>query len=169
MFINYSGNFDLQQFHGKAVALDTNHPFTPFASLFIIHEMRVRGFHPFAPVAPDIDDDSPWQDWIVTDGIFDAEKNSLKRESPPVPLGGDNISLQLPPQFQTSGGGGSPPGGASSHKLSLALNADVISEILAATRAMPSWKACEIEGTSWAGTAEENIQKYVTSIGTDIP
>jgi len=124
--------------------------------------MRVRGHHPFAPVAPDMDDGSLWQDWIVTDGIFDAEKNSFKHESPPAPLGGGDISPQQPPQFQTSGGGGS------SNKRSLALNADVISEILAATRGMPSWKACEIEGTSWAGTAEENIQKYVTSIGTDV-
>jgi len=30
---------------------------------------------------------------------------------------------------------------------------------------MPSWKACEVEGTSWTGTAEENIQKYISSIG----
>jgi hypothetical protein len=123
--------------------------------------MRVRGFHPFAPVAPDTDDDSPWQDWIVTDSIFDGETNSFKHESPPAALGSCNISSQQPPQFQTSGGG------ASSNKRSLALNADVISEVLAATHAMPSWKACEIEGMSWPGTAEENIQKYVASIGTE--
>jgi len=114
--------------------------------------MRVRGFHPFAPVAPDTDDNTPWQDWIVTDGVFDGEANVFKRESPPAPPDG-----------------GSPSGGcgASSNKRSIALNADVISEILAATRAMPSWKACEVEATSWAGTAKENIQKYVTSIGTE--
>jgi len=47
----------------------------------------------------------------------------------------------------------------------LALNPDVIADILAATRAMPSWKACQMEGTGWTGTAEENIQKYVSSIG----
>jgi len=117
--------------------------------------MRVRGFHPFAPVAPDTDDDSPWQDWIVTDSVFD----------------GGNISSQQPPQFQTSGGGGSASGGrgVSSNKRSIALNADVISEILAATRAMPSWKACEVEATSWAGTADENTQKYLTSIGIEDP
>ena len=89
-----------------------------------------------------MDDDSPWQDWIVSDGILDGETNSFKHESPPAPSGGSN-SLQRLPQFQSSGGGGSP------NKRSLALNADVISDILAATRAMPSWKACEIEGTSW--------------------
>jgi len=32
---------------------------------------------------------------------------------------------------------------------------------------MPSWKACQMDGTSWAGTAEENIQKYVSSIGVE--
>ena len=39
----------------------------------------------------------------------------------------------------------------------LELNDNVIADTLTATRAMPSWKACEIEGTSWTGTAEENI------------
>jgi len=32
--------------------------------------------------------------------------------------------------------------------------------ILAVSREMPSWKACIIEGTSWEGSAEENIAKY---------
>ncbi|KAF8338519.1 hypothetical protein F5887DRAFT_982643 [Amanita rubescens] len=54
---------------------------------------------------------------------------------------------------------------ASSSQHTLALNADVIADILAATRAMPSWKACQVEGTDWTGTAEENIQKYISSIG----
>ena len=45
------------------------------------------------------------------------------------------------------------------------LNADVIDDILAATYASASWKACQMEGTSWAGTGEENIKKYVSSIG----
>jgi hypothetical protein len=54
---------------------------------------------------------------------------------------------------------------ASSGQRTVALNADVIADILAATRAVPSWKARQIEGTSWTGTAEENIKKYVSSIG----
>jgi len=130
--------------------------------------MRVRGFHPFAPVAPDTDDDSPWQDWIVTDGVFDSETNSFKRESPPVAPGSNNVPSQQPPQPQTGAGG------ASSGGRGLALNADVISEILAATRASPSWKACEIEGTSWTGTAEENMYRkmfcdarVLVSVGND--
>ena len=49
----------------------------------------------------------------------------------------------------------------------VALNEDVIKEILATTDAMPSWKACEIEGTSWEGTREENIKKYMSTIGIE--
>jgi hypothetical protein len=49
------------------------------------------------------------------------------------------------------------------------MNADVIAEILTATHAMPSWKACQVDGTSWTGTAQENIEKYVSSIGVTGP
>jgi hypothetical protein len=35
----------------------------------------------------------------------------------------------------------------------------VIADTLAARHAMPSWKACELEGTSWTGTVEKNIEK----------
>ena len=45
VFINYSGNEYLQEFHGKAIAIDVKDKYAPFASLFIIHEMRVRGFN----------------------------------------------------------------------------------------------------------------------------
>ncbi len=54
------------------------------------------------------------------------------------------------------GGGGS---------TELVLNDDVIAEILAASRAMPTWRACEIENTSWVGTADENAQRYLALRG----
>ena len=57
-------------------------------------------------------------------------------------------------------------GGPSSGERTLELNASVVADILAATRASASWKACVEEGTSsWTGTTEENIQKYVSSTG----
>jgi hypothetical protein len=49
VFINFSNLPILQPFHGKAIALDIKHRYAPFPSLFIIHEMQVRGFHPFQP------------------------------------------------------------------------------------------------------------------------
>ncbi len=57
--------------------------------------------------------------------------------------------------------------GASSGTRKLELNAGVIADILAATHAMPSWKACQMENTSWNGTADENIRKYASSIGVE--
>ncbi|KAI0278251.1 hypothetical protein BC826DRAFT_1084967 [Russula brevipes] len=156
VFINYSGHRYLQQFHGKAIALDAKEKYAPFPSLFIIHEMRVRGFYPFQPVVPTVPDDMPWQDWILSDQVFDNASDSFKRDRPPPNRNHRSAQAQLPSHPTTT---------ASSTQHTLALNADVIDEILAATRAMPSWKACQVEGTSWTGTAEENIQKYVSSIG----
>lgn len=117
--------------------------------------MRVRGFHPFEPTNPAMPTDSPFQDWILSDGVFDNVTDSFIRDSPP---GNGNTSGVF--QHTTVN-----TGDAASGERTAALNADVIADILAATRAMPSWKACQIEGTSWTGTAEENMQKYVSSIG----
>jgi hypothetical protein len=55
-------------------------------------------------------------------------------------------------------------GSAHSSSEGLALNQGVINEILAATRASASWKACEMEGTS-----EENIEKHISTIGVEGP
>jgi len=161
VFVNHSNDPSFQQFHGKAIALDIRDRYAPFPSLFIIHEVRVRAFHPFQPAAPDLPINPPWQDWMVSDSVLDSapESRYFIRESPPA---GDYSGAS---QFQppvTEGGGASGGGG-----MALALNADVIADILAATHSMPSWKACEVEGTSWTGTAEENIQKYVSSIGVE--
>jgi hypothetical protein len=163
VFVNHSNNPTLQQFHGKAIALDIKDRHAPFPSLFILHEMRVRGFHPFEPIEPAMPDGGPWQDWISSDGVFDIESDSFKRDSPSDNRD-NNHNTQSQPQFQPTM---MSTGGASSGERKVTLNADVINEILAVTRAMPSWKACQMDGTSWTGTAEENIQKYVSSIGVE--
>ncbi|KAG2039680.1 hypothetical protein BDR03DRAFT_950837 [Suillus americanus] len=165
VFVNFSGKPSLQQFHGKAIALDIRDHHAPFPSLFIIHEMRVRGFHPFQPVTPAIPDDIPWQDWISSHGVFNDVSGTFNRDGPLD--NGNNLSVQPQLQFQPTtsiGDASSGPG-----RRTLALNAEVISDILAATHAMPSWRACQMEGTSWSGTAEENTQKYVSSIGVQEP
>ena len=46
VFINYADEPSLSKFHGKAVALDIKDHHALFPSLFIIHEMRIQGFHP---------------------------------------------------------------------------------------------------------------------------
>lgn len=45
----------------------------------------------------------------------------------------------------------------------LELNPGVIADILAATHAMPSWEACQMENTNWSGTTDE----YILSIGIE--
>ncbi|KAF8126262.1 hypothetical protein EV363DRAFT_1224557, partial [Boletus edulis] len=74
VFINYCGNPDDQQFHGKAIALDVKDYYAPYPSLFILHELRVRAHRLFRPIDPDIPDATPdvilWQDWILSDGVF---------------------------------------------------------------------------------------------------
>ena len=154
MFINYAARPDLQQFHGKAIALNINDRNSPFPSLFIIHEMRVRGFHPFQLVSPTIPDDIHWQDWVSSEQVFDNASASFTRNMPPHNERSAETQLLSDPRTTAPSG-----------QRTVALNADDINDILAATRAMPSWKACVVEGTSWTGTVEENIQKYVSSIG----
>ena len=160
VFINYSNSncISLQPFHGKAIALDIKDHHAPLPSLFIIHEMRVRGFNPFQTVTPNVPDDIAWQDWILTNGIFDNVSGSFHHDGPPV-NSNNHGSKQLQLQFQpTTTSSNDMPFGT--HPLEL--NDKVISDILAATYAMPSWKACQIENTSWTGTAEENRQKYLS-------
>jgi hypothetical protein len=161
VFINYPDEPTLRKFHGKAIALDIKDRYAPFPSLFIIHEMRVRGFHPFAPPIPSVPSDPAWQDWILSDSIFDNVSGSFKRNAPSRNRNStDTVQPQplFPPATTNAGS-------ASSSGRTIALNPDVIADILAATRAMPSWKACQVEGTDWTGTAEENTRKYVSTIG----
>ncbi|ESK89397.1 copper transporter, partial [Moniliophthora roreri MCA 2997] len=68
------------------------------------------------------------------------------------------------PQFQPTMASASD---VSSGGRKVALSLDVIANILAATCAMPSWKACQMEGTNWTGTAEENMQTYMSSVGVE--
>ena len=159
MLINYSHNRDLDPFHGKAVGLDINDSHAVFPSLFIIHEMRVRGHNPFHPTNPTIPETFGWQDWIVSDNLFNETTNAFNRDVRAINRY-TNVPLQNRP---TTGRSDGPSGGHT-----IVLDNSVIDEILAATRQSASWKACEMEGSiSWSGTAEENIQKYISSVTSD--
>jgi hypothetical protein len=217
VFINYSGRPDLNILHGKAIAIDIDEQHAPFPSIFIVHEMRVRGHNPFQPIQPNLPDVIPWQDWIDGDLFRDMPNptNTLFRRNHPDDDGdendggGDNGGDGGGGDGGDGGGGNGGGGGGgnggdggggadiddanhnnrnqrnlprrsgckarqqktmagtSSGTRKLELNAGVIADILAVTHAMPSWKACQMENTSWNGTADENIRKYVSSIGVE--
>jgi hypothetical protein len=158
--VNFSGDRDLEIYHGKAVALDINDRHAPFPSLFIIHEMRVRGFNPFARVNPTIPAQIGWQDWILTEGVFDRDSNTFFRTKKSGDHSG-NIGIQSHThnQFTTSN-----PGSGSAGGTTLDLTSAVIEEILAATRHSETWRACQIEGTKWTGTAEEHVATYASFV-----
>ena len=82
MFINYTGGCNNQEFHGKAIPLDIRDHHAPLPSLLIIHEMLVRGSNPFQTTTPNMPDDIVWQDWVLTDGVFDSVSGGFHRNSP---------------------------------------------------------------------------------------
>jgi hypothetical protein len=144
VLINYSNERTLRPFHGKAIAVDIKDRHAPFPSIFIIHKMRVRGHNPFAPVVHNLPDDIPWQDWILSDGVFNNISGSFNRDKLPRNRYSNNsASAQAQLQFQPM----TTNAGDASTRRVVEMNADVISDILAATYAMPSWKACQMEGT----------------------
>ena len=114
-------------------------------------------------------DEILWQDWLVSEGVVrsgggdggDGGDGYFNRDCPP---GADvyDIYGSIQPQAAATN-----TGGASSSGRTLAPIEDVLAGILAATHAMPSWRACEMENSSWEGTAEENIHKYVSSFGVE--
>jgi len=82
VFVNYSGRPDLGQFHGTVIAIDSDEKNAPFPSVFIIHEMRVRAFHPFQPIQLDLPDCLYFADWVDSEGLWDYEKDGFKRQKP---------------------------------------------------------------------------------------
>ena len=166
VLFNHSQGEGLQEYDRKAVALDTQSRYTPFPSLFLIHEMRVRGFHPFTPIQPPIGSNPPFQEWISRLGIYDNSKGAFLREKPTGSGRGGSGGGKIDIPFGTTTG--QSPQEAPEGQILLDLNRNTFMEILAATRAMPSWKACVAEGLSWDGTADENIEKYVANVGIDV-
>ncbi len=83
MFINHSENPDFREFNKKAIALPSRGRYAPFPTLFLIHEMRVRGFHPFQEVVTTIPNEIRWQEWIVDRDVFDDTTGDFKRGPSP--------------------------------------------------------------------------------------
>ncbi|TRM66586.1 hypothetical protein BD626DRAFT_396367 [Schizophyllum amplum] len=151
IFVNYSDAWELQPYHGKAIALDVADPYAPLPSLFVIHENRVRGHWPFAPINPDMPKDIIWQDWISSRGCL--------RE----PVGTDHPLFHREALAPDQSASLQPLSGLSTASSALApLDDDMLGQILAATRGSLSWKTCEQENTTprrW-GTAEEDVTEH---------
>ncbi|EIM91736.1 uncharacterized protein STEHIDRAFT_47689 [Stereum hirsutum FP-91666 SS1] len=160
ILFNHSGKDNLAQYHGKAIALDIGDRHAPFPALFILHEMRVRAHFPFHSTV-EAPDEILWQDWITSSGVLrpDPSEGLFIREGPP-----QRPPRPPPPPPQQQQQSSTQAGDASELPAQapiLGIGNDTIAAILGATRAMPSWRASQMEGTSWDGTAEENRAKYM--------
>ena len=133
--------------------MDADHSHAPFPATFLVHEQRVRGYWPFSrpsPIPPS--NPFPKQDWIISD----AEDVSAGEN------GGGEGSYSV--AMKKEGSKTMCNLISSSDTTSFALDAETIDKIISASRKSESWKACVQEGTSWEGTAEENIVKYKGNI-----
>ncbi|KIM41311.1 hypothetical protein M413DRAFT_27683 [Hebeloma cylindrosporum] len=155
VYINFNRSPADTNHHGKAIHLNANDHHAPFPAALLIHEQLVRGLCPFNEEPYDVPYIIPFQDWMIEDNcnfrfaeggncnpFFNAIGNRGPANfAPPAP---PNSSVGLAPGMRSL-----PP-----------LDQHNLQDILSATRASASWKACVVEGTSWNGTAEENAEQY---------
>lgn len=135
----------LQPYHGKVIALDSDHPRAPLPLLFLVHEYMVRGRN-FYQSTPNIQ-------------VTDAPTFDRSAYLQPAP----KMSARLV-QTSTATAG---PSGSSSQAIIMPPTASLVEELMAYQHTMPSWKAWQKETMSWEGTTEDNITKYVENIGVD--
>ncbi|EJD54075.1 hypothetical protein AURDEDRAFT_53357 [Auricularia subglabra TFB-10046 SS5] len=151
--INFSGREELAMHHGKAVALDFAHQRAPYPAVFLIHEIRTRGFWPWQEHTVDISANT-YQDWVVRGGYLNEGGHLSPNAPEPAPLPapyGDASSL----------GGQSGLGQVSGRKVTLEPPEAIFAQTLAFQQTMPTWRAALLENESWSGTATDNIQKYL--------
>ncbi|KZP31232.1 hypothetical protein FIBSPDRAFT_945258 [Athelia psychrophila] len=172
ILINHSVSSSMEQYHGRTVNLRPNCPRLPFHGAFLIHEMRVRGFWPSQadrPIALPILE----QDWISGSSsgpIPPASGNITPSGSQPLPT---LASLPfLSTSLSTSGGGQQDQSGSIADPLDTDTQPKVLHMTnpfanpagLAALKhsfaEQANWKAAQLEGESWEGTAEENVAKW---------
>jgi hypothetical protein len=156
VLVNQSNHYDLDQYHGKCIPLNISEWHTPFPSVFIIHEMRVRGFHPFQTAAPINIDTTVWQDWITADAVYNRTTEWF--ECKPAPSQGP---APAPAPASTSASASTPAPAPASGINHMQMGDAAMNAILQATRDSASWKACELEAKTWTGTAEENTRAYL--------
>jgi hypothetical protein len=177
VFVNFSQNQYLEQFHGKMVALDPNHDHSPFPAPFLIQEMRTRGFHPWCTDRPIPRPLSPTYT-LVDDGEGGGVAGFGGGGDIGVGFGGSGSMAGPGRSGGMVGLGGS--GGAASYSSGLPsteINQQYLvlsnpfqdPELLESMRhqwqRLPNWKSATVEELTWEGTAEENARKYVNLVG----
>lgn len=144
VLINHSQMPTLERWHGRAINLRADNNRLPFHGAFLVHEMRVRGWWTFRADRP-FSLPIPW--------VFD-EADNRRMQSDSIsngPKSHDSISTnptsagQQPKMFT--------PTNPFANPTELQSLKDSFSK-------QPNWKAAVLEGETWEGTAEENVDKW---------
>ncbi|KAH8823148.1 hypothetical protein DL96DRAFT_1616802 [Flagelloscypha sp. PMI_526] len=161
IFINHSQSPEFEEYHGKAILLDPDNRRVPFYTLFIIHECRVRGMNPFAADRP-IESSFPYHNWTVRSS---ATSNNIEEN----PSTSDHRTLPLSqPSSAPQNNSSNEPSSSSAQFVTFThplASPEMLEEMVRRQRTENTWKACVMEGTSWEGTTQENIDKYSRLIG----
>ena len=158
VFVNFSRNEDLEQFHGKSVVLDADHHHSPFPASFLIQEMRTRGFYPWCTDRPIPHPRS------TTYNLGNNHGGAVANLG-----GGSHTGVGLVGSGGAASSSGEPPSTGIDQQYLLLGNPFRDPELLESMRRewqqLPNWKSATVEGLTWEGTAEENARKYADLVG----
>jgi len=160
VLINYSRRSVLEPFHGRAINIRVGNRL-PFHGAFLVHEMRVRGHWPFREDRP-ISLPIPWPKWAPRNcgddhddkGDDDDDQNNNSDSTSKHQY---DLSLSA-----NAGTGQQPKTFTATNPFSNPAELQVMKDSFAK---QPNWKAAVIEGETWEGTAEENINKWQELMG----
>jgi hypothetical protein len=168
VFVNFSRNQCLEQFHGKTVALNPNHYHSPIPAPFLIQEMRTRGFHPWCTDRPIPRPLSPTYT-LVDNGGGDGVAGFGGASDTGVGFGGSGGMAGPSGNGGAASSSSEPPSTGTNQQYLVLGNPFQDPELLESMRRqwqqLPNWKSATVEGLTWEGTAEENARKYVNLVG----
>jgi hypothetical protein len=179
--VNHSQTPELEEYHGRAINLNADDSHLPFHGSFLIQEMRVRGRWPFRPDRP-ISLPIKWQRWIhyPADDDDDDHNNNEQHRSPDpakevatrdIP----SAVMRMPPLLtahQPLNEDTSFSANAATRQeptftpTNLFANPAKLRAMKSSFSQQPNWKAAVVEGETWEGTAEDNVEKWRTLVGS---
>ncbi|KAF5352052.1 hypothetical protein D9758_009376 [Tetrapyrgos nigripes] len=133
-FVNYGDtNEPYNKLHFKYIGLQPEERYSPIPALFLIHECRVRSFHPFKSIQ-ELPSDFQWADWVPR-----TAQNDIDRSLPPPPSPPDESPHQDNMiSANETGGGYDSTRTATGETSRLTFDEHTIQEILQAQRDLPT-------------------------------
>ena len=156
VFINQSQSKKLEPYHGRAINLCPG-DHLPFHGAFLVHEMRVRGYWPFREDRP-ISLPIPWPNWDPRDGDDDDYSDDDSDDDHDHNKNPDKANYDHPASSHiTTPFRQQPKTFTPTNPFSNPTELQAMKDSFAK---QPNWKSAVIEGETWEGTAEENVNKW---------